>query len=91
VSNLLSILSACTDRDPDALAGDYSQYGPHKKDTAEAVVALLEPIQVRFAELSADPAATGDLIAKGADKANTIAVDVLDRARDAVGLLPRRP
>jgi tryptophanyl-tRNA synthetase len=90
VSNLLSILAACTDRDPDALAGDYSQYGPLKKDTAEAVVALLEPIQERFAELSADPAATEDLIAKGADKANTVAVEVLERARDAVGLLPRR-
>ena len=57
VSNLLSILGAATDRDPEALAGDYSQYGPLKSDTADAVVELLRPIQARYAELAADPAA----------------------------------
>ncbi len=45
VSNLLSILGAATGRTPQACADDYQQYGPLKADTADAVVALLEPIQ----------------------------------------------
>jgi tryptophanyl-tRNA synthetase len=89
VSNLLSILGAVSDRDPRALADDYSQYGPLKSDTADAVVSLLKPIQARYAELAADPAGTADLLAKGADKAQSVAGPTLDRAKRALGLLPR--
>ena len=53
VSNLLEILGAATDTDPASLADQYTQYGRLKVDTAEAVIALLEPIQKRFAELDA--------------------------------------
>ena len=52
---LLSILAAATDDKPEALAGNYSQYGPLKADAAEAVIELLQPLQQRFAELEADP------------------------------------
>ena len=41
VSNLLSILGAATGRTPEEVAEEYSQYGPLKSDTAEAVVELL--------------------------------------------------
>ena len=58
VSNLLSILAASTGRTPEECAEQYTQYGPLKADTADAVVALLEPIQARYRELEADPAAT---------------------------------
>ena len=44
VSNLLDILSACTGTPPDELAENYSQYGPLKGDTAEAVIELLRPV-----------------------------------------------
>jgi tryptophanyl-tRNA synthetase len=89
VSNLLSILSAATGTPPDELAGRYTQYGPLKADTAEAVVELLRPVQERYAELSADPAGTAKLLRVGADKATTLAEQTLTRAREAVGLLPR--
>jgi tryptophanyl-tRNA synthetase len=88
VSNLVSILAAATDRQPEAVAGDYSQYGPLKSDTADAVVELLRPIQERYRELAADPAHTAALLAQGADKARVVASGVLGRARDRVGLLP---
>ncbi|HMU81549.1 MAG TPA: tryptophan--tRNA ligase, partial [Microthrixaceae bacterium] len=71
------------------LADEYSQYGPLKVDTADAVVALLEPIQARFRELVEDPAATNELLAIGAEKARAVAADVYDRAVRNVGLLPR--
>jgi len=89
VSNLLGILGAATGRDPESLAAHYEQYGPLKNDTAEAVVELLEPIQRRYAELRDDPAETSRLLRVGAEKASGVATGVLDRAIDAVGLLPR--
>ncbi len=65
VSNLLSILGAATGRTPEEAARGYSQYGPLKADTAAAVVERLAPIQARYAELAADPAETGRLLARG--------------------------
>jgi tryptophanyl-tRNA synthetase len=88
VSNLLSILGAATDRDPEALAGEYEQYGQLKVDTADAVIALLEPFQARFRELEADPAETARLLKVGADKATAIADVTLARAKANIGLLP---
>jgi tryptophanyl-tRNA synthetase len=86
VSNLLSILGAATGRRAEDCAADYQQYGPLKNDTADAVVALLEPIQARYAELVADPAGTRDLLRLGADKAHSLAAVTLERAYAAIGL-----
>jgi tryptophanyl-tRNA synthetase len=88
VSNLLSILGAATNRTPEDAAVGYTQYGPLKKDTAAAVVEMVRPIQQRYAELSADPGETARLLAKGAEKARAIAVDVNTRAHLNIGLLP---
>ena len=71
------------------MAGNYSQYGPLKADVTEAVIALLEPIQQRYRELSADPATVAKILERGAEKAQTVAAVTLDRARRNVGLLVR--
>jgi tryptophanyl-tRNA synthetase len=89
VSNLLSILAACTGADPGELAGNYAQYGPLKADTAEAVVEFLRPIKERYGELSDDPGAVTTVLADGADRARELAGATLSRARDRLGLLPR--
>jgi tryptophanyl-tRNA synthetase len=89
VANLLSILGSATGEDPEALADRYEQYGPLKADTAEAVVELLRPLQARYAELAADPGTTTAILAKGAEKAQAKAGEVLARAQGAIGLLPR--
>ncbi len=88
VSNLLSILGAVTGRSPEAVAEQYSQYGPLKADTAEAVVEMLRPIQARLAELRSDPALTASLLATGASKARAVAGPVVARAKERIGLLP---
>ena len=87
VSNLLSILGAATGRSPEAVAEDYSMYGPLKADTADAVIEMLRPVQAHFAELQADPAETSRLLRIGADRARAIAATTLDRARTNIGLL----
>ena len=71
------------------LADRYEQYGPLKADTAAAVVELLRPVQERYAELVADPAQLSALLAEGAHKARATAAGTLNRAREAIGLLPR--
>ena len=88
VSNLLEILSACTGDSPEALAASYSQYGPLKSDTGDAVVAMLEPIQARYSELMADPAELQSLLRKGAGKAREVAAATLARAHAAIGITP---
>ncbi len=89
VSNLLSILSACTSVAPETLAESYTRYGDLKTAVAEAVVETLRPIQERFAELAADPTGTAAILENGAEKARTIAGPVLERARTNIGLLPQ--
>lgn len=88
VSNLLEILSACTGDAPEALAGRYSQYGPLKTDTGDAVVELLRPIQTRYQELMADPGELQSLLRKGAAKARSVAAATLDRAQRNIGITP---
>jgi tryptophanyl-tRNA synthetase len=89
VSNLLELLATATDRSPAEVAEEYQQYGPLKADTAAAVIELLRPIQERYRELTADPGNVEKVLARGAEKARSIAAGTLSRARDAVGLLPR--
>lgn len=88
VSNLLDILAAATGGDPEVLAGKYSQYGPLKADTGEAVVELLRPIQQRYRELIDDPAELAGLLRVGAQRARGVATTTLERAHRAIGFLP---
>jgi tryptophanyl-tRNA synthetase len=88
VSSLLDILAAVTDRTPNQVAEGYTQYGSLKVDTGEAVVALLEPIQARYRELIDDKAELGRLLQIGADRARAVASVTLQRAYDAIGLVP---
>ena len=89
VTALLDILAAVTDTTVADLEVRYetSQYGGFKKDVLEAVVSSLEPIQSRYAELSADPAEVERILARGADRARLIAVDTMAAVRSALGLV----
>lgn len=88
VSNLLSILSACTGEAPEVIATRYSRYGDLKADCAEAVVETLRPIQDRYATYTADPTGTAAILARGAERARATATGVLARVRQNLGLLP---
>ncbi|MEU9875430.1 tryptophan--tRNA ligase [Streptomyces phaeochromogenes] len=88
VSNLLEILAACGSGNPEALAGVYESYGSLKKDTAEAVVEFLRPVQQRHKELCADPAYVEGVLREGAAKAREMARPRVDAAYRAIGLLP---
>ncbi|MEU9720519.1 tryptophan--tRNA ligase [Streptomyces sp. NPDC047976] len=87
VANLLDILAACTGGEPEKLAEEYEQYGPLKRDVAEAVVELLRPLRERHAGLAADPGEVERVLREGAGRARAIARPVVDRAYEAIGLL----
>ena len=91
VSNLLQILAACTGDDVHSVAGRFggAGYGALKAEVADAVVDLLRPLQQRYAELEGDPEYVSRALAVGAEKAEAMAVKVVERVRAAVGLLPR--
>jgi tryptophanyl-tRNA synthetase len=91
VSNLLEILAAATGHPIEQLAAEHDGhgYGAFKAAVAESVVELLRPIQTRHAELAADPGEVARILDDGAHRARTIAADTLQRAKDAMGLLPR--
>jgi tryptophanyl-tRNA synthetase len=90
VSNLLEILAACTGDAMADLAPRFAAYGPLKAAVTETVVALLRPIQIRYRELTADPAYVHRVLADGAERARDRADATVRRARTAIGLLPAR-
>jgi tryptophanyl-tRNA synthetase len=89
VSNLLDILSAATGTPAEQLAEQYSQYGPLKKDTGDAVIALIDPIRARYFELMNDKGELARLLKIGNQRAREVAAQTLDRAHRAIGLMPR--
>ncbi|MBD0422509.1 tryptophan--tRNA ligase [Streptomyces sp. TRM S81-3] len=91
LANLLEILAACTGGNPAALSGVYESYGSLKKDTAEAVVEVLRPLQKKHKELCADPGYVEGVLREGAERAREMARPTVDAAYRAIGLLPPVP
>ncbi|AEA96654.1 MULTISPECIES: tryptophan--tRNA ligase [Alteromonas] len=91
VSNLLTLLSLSTGKSIKALEPEYTDkmYGHLKGDVADAVVALLEPIQARYAEIRADRAYLDDVMRQGAEKASARAAETLAKVYNAVGFIPK--
>jgi tryptophanyl-tRNA synthetase len=91
VSSLLDLYSAATGigRDDAVAAFAGSGYGALKSTVADALVEYLRPLRERHAELARDPGEVDRMLAEGADAAEAISTGVLERVRNAVGLLPR--
>jgi tryptophanyl-tRNA synthetase len=79
IENLIEIMSVATGEEPEAIEARYdgAGYGQFKSDVADAVVALVAPIQERYRELRADDAELQRLLEIGADKAREASVPTL--------------
>ncbi|WP_216898785.1 tryptophan--tRNA ligase [Nocardia alni] len=88
LANLLTILAACTGDDPGRLAEEFTGYRELKQAVTDAVVAVLEPIQHRYAELSRDPGIVRKVLRDGAIEARMLAGTKVAAAKRAIGLLP---
>ncbi len=87
VANLLEILAAATNTTPQKAAENYTRYGDLKTASADAVIAMLAPIQKRYNELLGDKAELMRLIHKGNDRAQAVASATLARAQKSIGFL----
>jgi tryptophanyl-tRNA synthetase len=98
VTNLIDIMSVATGEEAGAIESRYDSggHGQFKSDVADAVVALLEPIQTRYSDLRGDPAELQRLLDAGAARARESrrrrSGDVRPhglRSRSRAGLRPR--
>jgi tryptophanyl-tRNA synthetase len=81
VTNLLDVLGACG-----GSADGITTYGALKAAVTDAVVATLEPVQKRYADLAADPGHVTQVFADGAARCRAVTAPVLAAAQTAIGL-----
>ena len=86
VTNLLDLVAACAGTTPAEAADAAPTYGALKKLATDSAVALLEPVQRRYAELSDDPVYVESVFAAGAARCREVTAPVLAAARTAMGL-----
>ena len=91
VTNLLTIYSVASGKSVKELEAELEGrgYADLKGGLSDALIAFLEPIQTRYAELTADKAELARLLDHGAKKAEAIATETLQTVYDRVGFLPR--
>jgi tryptophanyl-tRNA synthetase len=91
ITNLIDIMTVATGETPEAIEARYDTggYGQFKSEVADAVVALLEPIQARYFELRNDVAELSRLLAVGAAKAREASAPTLAAMYDRMGFVPR--
>jgi tryptophanyl-tRNA synthetase len=89
VANLLSILSGVTGKSIESLVAEYEgkMYGHLKGDVADAVIALLEPVQTRFHQIRQDQTLMNKVLKQGATQARARAAVTLEKVYDAVGFV----
>jgi len=91
VSNLLSLLSCATGKSIETLVPEYEDkmYGHLKGDVAEAVVAMLEPIQSEYQRIRNDHSHLHSVMQQGSAKAQAIASDTLSKVYKSLGFVQR--
>jgi len=87
ISNLLTIYASCTGESVEALEQKYEGkgYGDFKQGVADAVIAVLEPIQEKYDALI-DSEQLDEILDNGADKAAFVANKTVAKAKKAMGL-----
>ncbi len=91
ISNLIEILSVTRGVPPEEVEREFAGqgYGAFKGGVGEAVVELLTPVRERYRELRADEPALEAALQQGAERARSIATDVMVDVRAAMGVGPR--
>jgi tryptophanyl-tRNA synthetase len=92
VANLLAIFQAFTGWEDAAMKQHFAgmRYGDLKKSVVEAVVAGLEPIQKKYAEITADPAYLRGVLNESAARVMPIATSTLELVKSRLGVYTSR-
>jgi tryptophanyl-tRNA synthetase len=88
ISNLLTIYSLLTGKTIKEIEKKYqgSGYGKFKSELAETVVEFLQPIQKKYQTLMNDRKYLNKILQDGAQKAEQIANETLNKAHKAIGI-----
>ncbi|MEK4356197.1 tryptophan--tRNA ligase [Paenibacillus sp. FSL M7-1455] len=92
ISNLMSIFAECSGMSIAEIQNKYEgqMYGGFKKDLAEAVVSVIEPLQKRYYEIR-ESGELHDILQRGAEKATETASRTLSDVKERMGfLLPKK-
>lgn len=91
INNLMTIYSAVTGKDFDAIESEFAGkgYGDFKIAVGEAVVTELEPVQKKYKEYMADKAYLQEQWTKGAEIAQRVSQRTLDKAMKKIGFLAK--
>jgi tryptophanyl-tRNA synthetase len=91
IKNLIDIYGAATGKSANETEKEFSAsgYGDFKSAVGEAVADMLQPIQIRFEELSKDKAYIDSIIKNNAEKANYYANKTLRKVQKKVGFPER--
>jgi len=89
ISNLIEIMSVATGESLDVVQArhDGQGYGAFKEAVAEAVIALLVPVQERYRELRADETELLRLLELGAEKARVASAPTLEAMYERMGFV----
>ncbi len=89
VSNLLSLISLCTNEDPTEIAQRIGDGGAGllKKTLTEAINEYLRPIREKRAQLEKDPEYIRSVLLNGVDKARELAQVTLNEVREAMNMV----
>lgn len=90
VSNLLTIYSLVSNQSIEELEARYKGvgYGTFKSDLADAVVALLEPVQTKYRELI-ETDELDRILLQGAEKATAFASKKMIEVKERMGMIPK--
>ena len=89
VNNLLTIYQAVTGESSAAIESHFAGkgYGDLKRDVADCLVAMLEPLQGRYNDLMNEAGYLDSVLKVGREKAAAIADDTLKLAQERIGFL----
>ncbi|KAK1290136.1 hypothetical protein QJS10_CPB18g01012 [Acorus calamus] len=90
-NNLLSIYQLVTGKTKEEVAQECREmnWGTFKTNLADALIDHLHPIQMRYEEITSDPAYLDRILSDGATRAAEIADITLNNVYQAMGFLPR--
>lgn len=88
ISNLLNILSCCTNKSISDLETEFEGvgYGEFKKAVADAIITLLMPIQDKYEKILADKNYLNKVLDDGAQKASYFARKTLSKVKRKMGV-----
>ena len=89
VSNLMSIYAAVTGKTLPEIEGDFAgcQYGDFKRTVADAVIAKLDPVRLRYEELMADKGYLEEVLRLGSQAAGRRAARTMSKVCRKTGYL----